>query len=277
MQDEPIEAFEDASMEVPNQDIAAFSSSVEVPDDAFMEVTGQDIVSSLPMSSVSKNDNQGGNDSAKLSVLSSEVSEVACMEVTADHDVAALTVDVTDQDVTALSADIPADAFMEATDQDCKIETPVNGDVIPEEIAIPKQESSISVETMKHNKSPSKVLVGDIDEISFSTMTVAPIYEKKANEIQIQSIVASQLKGESYSPAQSEPKDAADEHIQEEDDKNKFYVMKENPLQNMSMRELRKMLKKVTLDGKSNTKSGNVAKVKLNLFYSQLHFLLTAF
>ncbi|OIV92618.1 hypothetical protein TanjilG_17969 [Lupinus angustifolius] len=206
--DTPVEASDDASKEITNRDTLAFNSYAELPDNASMEVT----------------DNQGGNDSGV-------VSEVACMEVITDHDVAALTVEV------------PDDASMEA------INTLVDGDVNPEEIVIPKPESSISVEIMKHNT----------DEVSFSTMAVAPIYELKTDDIPIQSFAADQLKAESYSLAQTEPKDIADEHMKEED-KNKFYTMKENSLEDMSMGQLRKMLKNLKLDGKSYSKNNNVEK-----------------
>ncbi|KAE9596490.1 hypothetical protein Lal_00008013 [Lupinus albus] len=201
----PVEALDDASLEITNQDVVAFNSSVELPNNASTEV----------------NDNQGGNDS-------DEISEVAYMEVIADQNVAALTVEV------------PDDASMEA------INTLVDGDDIPQEIVIPKHESSISEEIMKHNT----------DEVSFSTMAVAPIYELRTDDIPIQPFAADQLKAESYSLAQSELKDTADEHMEEED-KNKFYMMKENSLQDMSMGQLRTMLKNLTLHGKSYTKNNN--------------------
>ncbi|KAK7308890.1 hypothetical protein RJT34_05208 [Clitoria ternatea] len=63
--------------------------------------------------------------------------------------------------------------------------------------------------------------------------------------------------GESRYPAQSEPKDVKDEAIQK-GEKNKTNVMKENTscyeYQKMSIRELKKMLKNMKLDGKSNRK-----------------------
>ncbi|CAL0332047.1 unnamed protein product [Lupinus luteus] len=134
--------------------------------------------------------------------------------------------EVTNQDIDAFNSpvEVPDDASIEVTDNqghnevaDLTVEVPVDAStetintlvdadvIVPEEIAITEQESSI--ETMK------------------------------TNDIPIQAFVADEL----------EPKEIVDEHMEEED-KN---IMKENSLQEMSIAQLKKMLKNLTLDGKA--------------------------
>ena len=146
--------------------------------------------------------------------------------------------------------------------------TLVEGDVLSSEVVIPKQDSCVSA----------------------VTVTVAPINELKDSDIAMQSVVAEQSKGESVCPAQSETKGIANEiqtvpKMTSVEDNMHNASMKENlttdELQKKSMRELRVMLKKLTLvdGGKSNCKSktNNAAKVRLNFFFSPSYNLLSIY
>ncbi|KAF1899113.1 hypothetical protein Lal_00019234 [Lupinus albus] len=97
------------------------------------------------------------------------------------------------------------------------------------------------------------------------TVSVDPTKEKKISDIPIPSVVADQLKGESLFPPQSETNEFANEiqtvpkMINTEENMPNVNMMKENlsaaELDKKSVRELKKMLKNLTLNGKPNCKS----------------------
>ncbi|CAL0329371.1 unnamed protein product [Lupinus luteus] len=111
---------------------------------------------------------------------------------------------------------------------------------VSEEIATTKHESSVLAESV----------------------SVGPTKEQKIGDIPIQSVVADQLKGESPFPPQSE----TNEFANAEENKPNANMMKENlstaELDKKSVRELKKMLKNLTLNGKPNCKSNTTNVVK---------------
>ncbi|KAK7307981.1 hypothetical protein VNO77_41516 [Canavalia gladiata] len=272
----------DASREVTDQDFAA--STVEMADDTPMEATDQDIVGSFPMSSVSDDsvslkgskacniDNQDGNYSAEISEDVSMEELVASNTDTntlADNDVFTEESAIPEQEfsisgvalkhkkspitktsVVNIDEVMKSAPIYEQKTSNIQIPSLADNDVIPEETAIPEQEFNISGETLK---SPiTEVPVVNIDEV----MTIAPVYERKTSDIQIHSIVAGQSKGE--------PKYVGDEPIQE-DDKIQTCMVKENTsyceYHKMSVRGLKKMLRNLNLDDKSNSKSNLMKEV----------------
>ncbi|XP_019465295.1 PREDICTED: protein CROWDED NUCLEI 3-like [Lupinus angustifolius] len=107
---------------------------------------------------------------------------------------------------------------------------------VSEEIATTKQESSVLAETV----------------------SVGPTKEQKISDIQIQSVMADQLKGETLFPPRSE----TNEFTNAEENMPNANMMKENlstaELDKKSVRELKKMLKNLTLNGKPNCKSKTI-------------------